>query len=68
MAETRKLSRPSIREYVTQKRSNDFASHRISLTGGLASPNLNDYRWRDSGASNRQPLGIGLFVVAVAQG
>jgi hypothetical protein len=53
---------------LTQKRSNDFASHRISMTDGLASPNLNDYRWRDSGASSRQPLGIGFFVVAVAQG
>jgi hypothetical protein len=63
-----KLTRASIREYITQKRSNDIASHRISMIGGLASPNLNDYRWPDSGASNRQPLGIGFFVVAVAQG
>jgi hypothetical protein len=38
------------------------------MTGELASPNLNDYRWRDSSASNRQPLGIGFFLVAVAQG
>jgi hypothetical protein len=38
------------------------------MTGGLASPNLNDYRWRDSDASNPQPLGIGFFVEAVAQG
>jgi hypothetical protein len=37
------------------------------MTGGLASPNLNDYRWQDSDASNPQPLGIDFFVVAVAQ-
>ena len=52
----------------TQRRSNSPASHSISMTGGLASPNLNDYRWQDSDASNPQPLGIGFFVVAVAQG
>jgi hypothetical protein len=51
---SRLVRRASLRTFgVTQKRSNDFASRRISMTGGLASPSLNDYRWRDSGASNR---------------
>ncbi len=51
-----------------QKRLNGSASHKTSMTGGLASPNRNDYRWPDSDASNRRPPGIGFFVAAIAQG
>jgi hypothetical protein len=50
-----------------QKRSSGFASHGISMTGGLAPPNQNDYRWPDSNASNRQPRCIGYLFVAIAQ-
>jgi hypothetical protein len=49
-----------------QRRLSDFASHRISMTGGLASPNPNGCRWRDTAASNLSPPRIGFFVVAAS--
>jgi hypothetical protein len=58
----------SVLSLLKQKRSDDPAFHRTSMTGGRASPIPTGNRWQDNVASNQSPPRIGFFVVALGRG
>jgi hypothetical protein len=53
---------------VKQKRPNDPAFHRTSMTGGPALPIPIGNQWQDIVANNQSHPRIGSFVVALGQG
>ena len=52
---------------VKQRRPNEVASHRTSMTGAPVQPIPIDHRWRDSDANSLQPQRIDLFVAVAAR-
>jgi hypothetical protein len=52
---------------VKQRRPNEVASHRTSMTGAPVQPIQIDHRWRDSDANSLQPLRIGFFVAVAGR-